>query len=81
MSRWVYGGAGEIRNPHNPAARGRTLVFGLMALCLLLSCGVSRAAEDGDQLKSAASETFKVLRYQGNLVREPLNSMLGQWRQ
>ena len=69
MPRWVYGGPGEIRNPHNPAAGGRTLILGLMALCLLISCGVSRAAEDVDQLKSAASETFKVLRYQGNLVR------------
>ena len=69
MPRWVYGGPGEVRNPHNLAARGRTLILGLMALCLVISCGVSRAAEDVDQLESAASETFKVLRYQGNLVR------------
>ena len=44
-------------------------MLGLMGLCLLIGGGASRAADDVDQLKSAASETFKVLRYQGNLVR------------
>ena len=44
-------------------------MLGLMGLCLSIGGGASGAAEDVDQLKSAASETFKVLRYQGNPVR------------
>src|SRR5688572_5295729 len=69
MPRRVYGGPGETRNPQNLAARGRALMLGLMGLCVLIGGGASSAAEDVEQLKSAASETFKVLRYQGSLVR------------
>jgi len=44
-------------------------MLGLMGLCVLIGGRAAGAAEDVEQLKSAASETFKVLRYQGNLVR------------
>ena len=62
-------GTGETRSQRNLAARGRASMLGLMGLCLLIGGGASRAADDVDQLKSATGETFKVLRYQGNLVR------------
>jgi hypothetical protein len=69
MPRWVYRGPREKSNPQTLAARGRALMLGLMGLCLLISFGVSHAVADVNQLKSVASETFKVLRLQGNLVR------------